>query len=64
MTSDNRKQEEERRGKGKGHTEQRILIWCCDELKLLRITVIRQPSPPTTLNTSRGGIELFLEHVH
>ncbi len=64
MTSDNRKEEKERRGKGKGRTEQGILIWCCDELELLRTTVIPQPSPPTTLNTSRDSIELFLEPIH
>ena len=63
-TSDNRKEVKERRGKGKGRTEQGILIWCCDELELLRATVIPQPSPPTTLNTSRDGIKLFLERIH
>ena len=49
---------------GKGHTEQGILIWCCDELELLRTTVIPQPSPPTALNTSRDSIKLFLERIH
>ena len=57
-------EEKGRRGKGKGRTEQGILIWCCDDLELLRTTVIPQPSPPTTLNTSRDSIKLFLERVH
>jgi hypothetical protein len=63
-TSVNREEEKERRGKGKGRTEQGILIWCCNDLELLRTTVIPQPSPPTTLNTSRDGIKLFLERIH
>lgn len=52
------------RRKRKGRTEQGILIWCCDDLELLRTTVIPQPSPPTTLNTGRGSVKLFLERIH
>jgi hypothetical protein len=63
-TRDNRKEEKEKRGRGKGRTEQGILIWCCDDLELLRTYVIPQPSPPTTLNTSRDSIKLFLERIH
>lgn len=55
---------EEKKGKqGKARTEQRILIWCRDELELLRSTVIPKPSPPTTLNASRSSIKLFLEVI-
>src|SRR6201994_817463 len=44
-------------------TEQGILIWCRDNLELLRTTIIPKPSPPTTLNASRSSIKLFLERI-
>lgn len=56
--------EEERMGRGKGRTEQGVLIWCCNDLELLRTTVIPQPSPPATLDTGRDSIKLFLERIH